>query len=237
MARNFLRQDNLNMQPVNIIEHFGKQADEYETLMEKLVPDYRKHQSIINEILPATNDAEIRVLDLGCGNGILSGLVLNRYPKAELVGIDVTPNMLKAYDRKLEQFKERYELILGDYRFKSIGSNYDIILSGLTLHHLTWGERRDLYKVLYGALEPNGCLISSDIIIDEEWTTREKQYIAWKEFMASKGEDAEFWYNKHIEKDFPVTLSDHFNWLADAGFKNSMCHWRHNNFAITSAEK
>ena len=225
------------MRPANIIEHFGQQADAYEILMERLVPLYQKQHSAIYEILPETNDADMRVLDLGCGNGILSELVLKRYPQANVVGIDRTPNMLKAYKKKLEQYRERYELILGDYRFEPIGINYDIILTGLTLHHLTWGERRDFYKVLHKALKPNGCFISSDIIIDEDWTTREKQYDVWKEFMESNGEDAEFWYNKHMEKDFPVTLSDHFKWLADVGFRNPACHWRYNNFAITSAEK
>jgi tRNA (cmo5U34)-methyltransferase len=225
------------MQPTNIAEHFGKQADEYETLMGRLVPSYHEQHSIITELLPADNDAGIRVLDLGCGNGILSELVLKQYPQANVVGIDLTPQMLQAYEKKLAQFSGRYELILGDYRFEPIGSNYDIILTGLTLHHLTWGERRYFYNVLYKALKPDGCFISSDIIIDEDWPTREKQYGIWKEFMDSNGENAEFWYNKHIDKDFPVTLSDHFKWLADAGFRNTACHWRYNNFAITSAEK
>jgi len=235
MVRNNLRTD--NMQPSNIVEHFGKQVDEYESLMERLVPRYHKQHLIINEILPETNNADIRVLDLGCGNGTLSELILKRYPQAAVVGLDLTPKMLKAYEKKLADYKDRYDLILGDYRFEPIGNNYDIILAGLTLHHLTWGERRDFYKMIYTVLNPHGSFISSDIIIDEDWATREKQYAVWKEFMESNGEDAEFWYSKHMEKDFPITLSDHFNWLSDAGFKNITCHWRHNNFAITSAEK
>jgi len=225
------------MMTEQIVGHFSGQASDYEILMERLVPRYNKQQSIINEILPESNEFDIRVLDLGCGNGTLSELVLKRYPQANVVGVDVTPNMLKAYEEKLGQYHGRYELILGDYRFEPLGSNYDIILAGLTLHHLTWGERRDFYKMLYAALNPNGIFISSDIIIDEDWSTREKQYGAWKSFMESNGENAEFWYNKHMEKDFPITLSDHFNWLDDAGFKHTSCHWRHNNFAITSTQK
>jgi tRNA (cmo5U34)-methyltransferase len=220
-----------------VVGHFSEQASNYEILMERLVPWYQKQQSIINELLPEDNEANIHVLDLGCGSGALSELVLKRYPWSSVVGVDVTPNMLKAYEERLGQSSGRYELILGDYRFEPLGSNYDIILAGLTLHHLTWGERRDFYKLLYNALNPNGMFISSDIIIDEDWNTREKQYGAWKNFMESNGENAEFWYNKHMEKDFPITLSDHFNWLSKAGFKHTSCHWRHNNFAITSAQK
>ena len=55
--------------------------------------------------------------------------------------------------------------------------------------------------------------------------------------MQSQGEDPEFWYAKHIEKDHPMTLTDHFAWLKKAGFAKVACQWRLYNFAITTAAK
>lgn len=55
--------------------------------------------------------------------------------------------------------------------------------------------------------------------------------------MQSQGEDPEFWYAKHIEKDHPMTLTDHFAWLKKAGFAKVPCQWRLYNFAITTAAK
>jgi hypothetical protein len=55
--------------------------------------------------------------------------------------------------------------------------------------------------------------------------------------MQSQGEDPDFWYSKHIEKDHPMTLSDHFSWLKSAGFTQVACQWRLYNFAITTARK
>ena len=107
------------MNTVNIADHFDRQADEYESLMERLVPRYHKQHSIINELLPENNEAAIRVLDLGCGNGILSEIVLKNYSQANVVGIDLTPKMLQAYKEKLAEFDGRYELTLGDYRFET----------------------------------------------------------------------------------------------------------------------
>jgi len=40
-----------------------------------------------------------------------------------------------------------------------------------------------------------------------------------------------------MEKDHPVTLTDHFAWLRKAGFSKVTCQWRLYNFAVTSAEK
>lgn len=220
-----------------IIGHFAGQANTYENLMEKLVPQYKKQHEIIYELLPESSDEQLRILDLGCGNGILSELVLKKLPNAFVVGFDLTPKMLEEYEENLSAYRGRYELMLGDYRFDSIGSSYDIVLAGLTLQHLTWGERKDFYKLIYSILNQNGSFILNDIIIDEDWDTRKFQYSSWMQFIAANGEDPEFWLDKHLTKDYPVTLEDHFQWLEQAGFAKMDCYWRYHNFAISMSVK
>ena len=220
-----------------IITHFSGPSFEYENLMERLVPQYRKQHEIIYELLPEETAQPFRVLDLGCGNGVLSELVLNKLPNAYVVGFDLTPRMLEAYERKLSEHKGRYEMMLGDYRFDSIGNDYDIVMAGLTLQHLTWGERKDFYKRIHTVLNYDGALILNDIIIDEDWNTRKLQYTNWKNFIASNGEDPEFWLDRHMTKDYPATLEDHFLWLEQAGFSKMDCYWRFHNFVITMAVK
>jgi tRNA (cmo5U34)-methyltransferase len=224
------------MKQKQVQEHFGKQADEYEKLMVRLVPQYlEQHQTIAN-LLPK-EDRNYRVLDLGCGNGMLSELVFQKLPHAFVVGFDVTEKMLRAFEKKLVNHAGKFELRQGDFRTDPIGTGYDIILAGLTLHHLTWEERKNFYHTLYSALNPGGILLTRDIIIDENEAVRQEQYGLWKEFMGSQGEDPEFWYAKHIEKDHPMTLTDHFGWLKQAGFTKTACPWRLYNFAITTAVK
>jgi tRNA (cmo5U34)-methyltransferase len=225
------------MMTEQIIEHFSVQANNYESLMERIVPQYKKQHEVINELLPENPVQDLRVLDLGCGNGALSKLVLEKYPHAYVVGFDMTPKMLVAYEENLAAYRERYELMLGDFRFDSIGGNYDIILAGLTLQHLTWGERKDFYKLLHAKLNPDGSFILNDIIIDADWDKRTLQYSSWMEYIAGNGEDPEFWLDKHMTKDHPVTLEDHFQWLEQAGFSKMDCYWRFHNFAITMAVK
>lgn len=225
------------MIPEKIIAHFETQVHEYESLMEKVVPQYKKQHEIIYELLPGEAGEKTRVLDLGCGNGVLSKLVLKKNPQAYVVGFDLTPKMLEAYLQNLSEYNGRYELIQGDYRFDSIGSNYDAVLAGLTLHHLTWGQRKDFYRLIYDILAEGGVFILNDIIIDEDWDTRKKHYDSWMQFIESNGEDPDYWLTRHKKKDFPVTLEDHFKWLKEAGFSETACHWRFNNFAVTSAIK
>jgi len=220
-----------------IVGNFEKQVHEYEILMEKLVPQYKKQHEIIYDLLPVDTGEEIRILDLGCGNGVLSKLVPKKLPQALVVGFDLTPKMLESYVENLSDYNGRFELIQGDYRFDSIGSNYDIVLAGLTIQHLTWGQRKAFYRMICNILNTGGSFILNDIVIDENWETRNQQYDNWLKFIESNGEDPAYWFDKHMNKDYPITLEDHFRWLKDAGFSKVECHWRHNNFAITSAVK
>ena len=217
-------------------EHFGKQAGSYEELMVKLIPGYLEQHAIIYDLLPKEEKA-YRVLDLGCGNGVLSEQVLKKYPHAHIVGFDLTEEMLKVYKNKLSKYSDRFELKKGDFKTESIGNNYDIILAGLSLHHLDLEQRRNFYKTIYSALNAGGMFISRDIIIDEDEDVRAQQYELWKRFIKSNGEDPEFWYSKHMQKDTPVTLCEHFAWLKDAGFIKIGCHYRLFNFAVSSAMK
>jgi tRNA (cmo5U34)-methyltransferase len=225
------------MMTEQIINHFAGQTKEYDGLMKKLVPQYKKQHEIIYELLPDPSEERLRVLDLGCGNGTLSELILKKLPNSYVIGFDLTPKMLEAYEKKLFKYNERYELLLGDFRIDPLGSNYDIVLAGLSLQHLTWGERKEFYKRVYSVLNPGGSFILHDIIIDEDWDIRKLQYRNWKEFIASNGEDPDFWLDKHLTKDYPITLEDHFQWLEEAGFFKTDCYWRSGNFAITMATK
>ncbi|OGR03641.1 MAG: hypothetical protein A2511_15705 [Deltaproteobacteria bacterium RIFOXYD12_FULL_50_9] len=224
------------MKQEQVQEHFARQADNYEKLMVKLIPQYLEQHQIIHDLLP-DEGKRCRVLDLGCGNGILSEVVLQKLPHSHIVGFDLTENMLKAFAKKLSRYSGKFALQQGDFRTDSIGKGYDIIIAGLTLHHLTWQEREDFYQVVYSALNYGGLFLARDIIIDEDQAVRQEQYAHWKAFMKAQGEDPELWYAKHIEKDHPMTITDHFAWLRSAGFVKVACHWRFFNFAITTAEK
>jgi len=224
------------MKQDQIREHFAKQAEDYEKLMVRLVPQFLEQHEIIRELLPEA-DKQYRVLDLGCGNGVLSEMVFDKLPRSHIVAFDLTENMLQAYSKKLAAHAGKFELRAGDFRTDPLGSEYDIIIAGLTLHHLTREERETFYQTLFNAMQPGGLFIARDIIVDEDEEIARQHYYLWKNFMRSQGEDADFWYAKHMEKDFPISLSNHFSWLKKAGFAHTACHWRLYNFAITSAKK
>lgn len=225
------------MKRINIQEHFGGQVEIYENLMTRLVPHCREQHQIIRSLLPLDVGKNYKVLDLGCGNGLLSALILEQFPHAFLVGFDITEEMLESYRSKISKMTSSLKTIQGDYRADDFGNGYDIIVSGMTLHHLTLNERRDFYPKLFSAMNEGGTYISNDIIVDEDPQIAEDQYGLWKRFMEANGEDSEFWYAKHREKDHPPTLFQQMEWLKLAGFSEVGCYWRYYNFAITKGIK
>lgn len=202
--------------------------------MTRLIPFYSVQRDVIVALITAPKDAPLRILDLGCGPGLLAERVFTEFPRAQLTLFDLTPEMIAAARSRLDD-DSRVVYRLGDFRFDDIGLNYDVILASLSLHHLEGRERPQFAKRLRRSLAAGGQLITSEVIIDESLSVRERQYQAWRQFMTSQGEDGGAWYQKHLAKDHPVELSTWLGQLTNAGFASAGCFWRYLNFAVLSA--
>ena len=225
------------MKQKEVKEHFRKQVSEYVELMGRLVPQYMEQQKFLCELIPFDRSRPIHVLDLGSGPGVLSELVLKRFPQAKVLAFDLTEEMLKACRQRLAAFEGRLDIRQGDFSTDSFGVGYDVILAGLTLHHLDHEGRREVYARLYAALNSPGIFLAREVIVDDDPLVTEWHYSLWRSFLRASGEDDAFWYAKHREKDHPVSVEQQSAWLRRAGFMHVACHWRYWNSAIISAQK
>ncbi|HVU77216.1 MAG TPA: class I SAM-dependent methyltransferase [Gaiellaceae bacterium] len=60
--------------------------------------------------LDAFAAAPARVLDLGTGTGVIARLVAERWPEAEVVGVDLSPKMVDEARRLATSDRQRYEV-------------------------------------------------------------------------------------------------------------------------------
>jgi SAM-dependent methyltransferase len=204
--------------------------------MKRLVPFYDEQREMILGLIPFERSEPLRVLDLGCGPGLLAERILAEFTRARLTAFDITEEMLAACRSRLGD-TGRVTYRLGDFRRDDLGSACDLIVASLSLHHLTLAERPGFFRRAHKSLKHGGVLIASEVIVDESPVVRERQYQMWRELMARNGEDGMMWYRKHVEKDHPATLSSLLGMLSDAGFEAAGCFWRYLNFAIISACK
>lgn len=99
-------------------------------------------------------DAPRRVVDLGCGPGELTRLLLHRWPLAYVEGIDSSPEMIER--ARALSVPGRLDFNLGDVRSWVPESPVDVVVSNATLQWVP--GHLDLLGQLVSALAPSGWL-------------------------------------------------------------------------------
>lgn len=98
-----------------------------------------------------------RILDLGCGTGLNSKALGQRYKKAQVISLDLAPNMLKEA-RKHKKWLSKQRFVCGDAEALPLADNsVDLIFSSLTIQ---WCADLDsLFKECFRVLRPGGLLM------------------------------------------------------------------------------
>jgi tRNA (cmo5U34)-methyltransferase len=226
----------LLMKTENVREHFRVQVPNYEGLMRRLIPYYDNQRDLMLALIPFERSAPLRILDLGCGPGLMAARILTEFPNAQLTLFDLTSEMIEACRSRFEG-NDRVTYQPGDFRTDDFGSGYDVIVASLSLHHLMLSERPAFARRAIKSLIPGGHLITAEVIVDRSPEVRERQYELWRRHMVEQGEDGNVWYEKHLAKDHPVETSAWLLMLSEAGFVSAGCFWRYLNFAIISARR
>ena len=101
----------------------------------------------------------MKVLDVGCGNGVTTLELLGREPNITIDAFDIASNMIelcKDNMQKLGIAKGSVHFFVQDAETFSAENTYDLIFSNATLHWARDGRR--MYKILYDALKKNGSI-------------------------------------------------------------------------------
>lgn len=117
-------------------------------------------------IIPAAE----QVLDVGCGAGNYTLMLLSKIKNLNCTLIDLSRPMLeRALDRVSGQTLGTVEIKEGDFRDIELQENhFDIILAGAVLHHLRDdGDWEFVFRKLFSLLKPQGCLLVSDLVTQE----------------------------------------------------------------------
>jgi trans-aconitate 2-methyltransferase len=91
------------------------------------------------------------ILDLGCGNGVITRALADRVPHGRVVGVDSSPSMLKAAETHKTA---NMELKLLDITAIAFDAEFDVIFSNAALHWVL--DHRKLLMRIYAALKPRG---------------------------------------------------------------------------------
>ncbi len=102
--------------------------------------------------------APARILEIGCGTGLLTALIRRRYPAVAIDAVDVSPRMIARARTRLG-FDSRIRWRVADLRHVPAGCLYPLIVSSASLHWVCPLEE-GLVK-LAALVAPGGSLVFS----------------------------------------------------------------------------
>lgn len=121
---------------MNIQEAYNSAAVDYDNLRRILIPCFDDFYKTAVEIIPGDGAAPLKILDLGAGTGLYSGMVQSVFPNAEFTLLDLAPEMLEKAKLRFSKMGKSPKILIGDYVETDLGGSYDLIISALSIHHL-----------------------------------------------------------------------------------------------------
>jgi len=133
--------------------HFRAQVSDYPALMRRLVPFYDEQRRLIRSLIPFERTLELRVLDLGCGPGLMAAEILADFPYSRIALVDVTSEMIDVCKAHLGA-DDRATYQVGDFRTEDFGSGYDLIIARCRCTTCTPESGRDSFDACARACPP-----------------------------------------------------------------------------------
>ena len=178
-----------------------------------------------------------RVLDLGCGDGVLAAAIVQRVPGAEVVLADFSEPMLEAARKRFAAAGAAAHFVLADYGVPSWTeavaewAPYDAIVSGYSIHHQPDRRKRAVYREIFGLLNPGGVFVNIEHVSSPtQWlgSLNDAMFIDSLHRLhpnQSRDDVARLYYDRP-DKDANILapLEDQCAWLRDIGFTGVDCY-------------
>jgi putative AdoMet-dependent methyltransferase len=230
---------------------FKDWSNEYDSTLGRM----KRHHRMLDLVtrVSAVKDGD-RVLDIGCGTGLLS-LKFLKAAKCRVVGIDKSPEMLACFERKIAELDlgERVTIRTGDAASPDAGlGSFDVVASTVTLHHVK--DKLPMIRSLLGLLKPGGRLVLGDVDLDTSGDPSDPRRLGrildflreeWIEAMRDAGADAfrRMYDNgkKHVfnEGEYCVSFREWAALCRKAGFRGVRVHpvAKGSRFKVLTARK
>lgn len=193
-----------------------------------------------------------RVLDLGCGDGVLTGELLKTDDSLSATLIDGNEGMLKKAGERLKAYgKLRYvkasfqDILRGDIDPDPGG--YDFCVSSMAIHHLDMAEKASLFRYIMEHLKPGGRFVNVDVVLPPSEELEGWYFAVWKKWLGrmmdrfkvsdESPEDLISRYKDPSSLNRPDTLEDQLSALRQAGFSEADCYFKNGIFVVFGGKR
>lgn len=219
------------------------------------VPAREQQIVTVCRLIPSYDgDGEFHVLDLCCGEGLLAGAILDRFPSVIVHGYDGSPEMLAQARDTLADYGTRFEtreIDLASDEWRRPSWRPHAVVSSLAIHHLDSHGKQGLFDDVYAMLRAGGVFIIADIVRPATQLGVEMAADAWDEAVRKRALDIdgtteafeqfqrERWnyYRYPDPTDTPSRLFNQLKWLEQSGFVDIDVYWMNAGHAIFGGQK
>ena len=183
-----------------------------------------------------------RLLDLGCGDGILGRALLDAFPSAQATFADFSEPMLDAARGKLSRAR-RATVVKADFSttawLNAVASHtpFDIVVSGFAIHHQPDVRKKSLYAEIYRALSPAGVFLNlehvaplskaGERLFDEFFVDHLHDFHRIADQGQTRQAIAESYYKRpEREENILAPVDVQCQWLRDIGFEDVDCFFK-----------
>ncbi|WP_232726063.1 class I SAM-dependent methyltransferase [Bacillus sp. FJAT-42315] len=224
------------MMKEQVLKKFNEHAATYDEQRKKLIPCFDDFYSIPISLIES-DKTQPTVLDIGAGTGLISAYLKEKFPEAQLTLIDLSEKMLEVAKQRFQD--EEIDYVTADYTTYKFEQTFDIIISSLSIHHLSDEEKRKLYQNVYTWLNPGGIFINADQVLGHTPSIDSMYKQDWWEKISASGltpkqlDEA----RERTKLDRMSTLQQQLDWLTESGFRDVDCVYKYFNFVVLVGKK
>jgi SAM-dependent methyltransferase len=217
------------------------------------IPGADLQLAAIGKITDRWCPAPRRILDLGCGNGILGHYLLSRLPSASGLFLDFSDPMLDAARVNLSAFPDA-AFAKADFASPQWldaarpHAPFDIIVSGFAIHHQPDARKRELYAEIFGLLDADGLFLNLEHVasateagqevFDDFFIDHLHDFHSKTDSDADRHAIAASYYNRPDKKEnILAPVEDQCRWLRQIGFNDVDCFLKVFELALFGGRK
>ncbi|MCI0821564.1 MAG: class I SAM-dependent methyltransferase [Chloroflexi bacterium] len=226
----------------------AERVDQYVARMDAREDEERRpFFEYMARLIGAEPDAGLSVLDIGSGHGPVATVVLDAYPNAHAIGLDISEAMIAVGRERMARFGDRFRYMVGDFGDGKLppeaveAGPFDIVVSSRAIHHLSAELMASLYAHIHENLRPGGSFFNLDTASAETDAMRERYRAARRAEHPEDVRPASASNEPRHTDAFPhhrdATLIRHLGWLKAAGYAAYDCFYKKGDRALIGGFK
>ena len=190
------------------------------------------------------------ILDLGCGDGILTKRIRDRYPDNNFFLMDGSSDMMKKAKENLlgDNVSFRQQTFEAYINASPEEMKYDFVHSANAIHHLDLKGKEKLFTKIYHDMQHGGLFVNIDPVKPNSARSEKWQFKMWTDWMnetlLKSGFNDDIGKYDRIPTNYktanenkPDTLSDQLTLLRRIGFKDVDCFYKYGIFSVFGGTK